>query len=315
MSVPAKNSAKERDKRTAGGRRGGRAAAPWRSCTCGYHRRLARFLSRFTPRYENVEEIINDTFMVVWQSAKDFRNASQVSTWIIGIAYRTALKSFRRQKNHTGARSLEDYPEQTVDPDVRRGSAGLVEARPESSADRAATDLGTRLSHGAFVGGNRGDHRLPGRHGQGAHVSCAREIAPIPACLGRRGSDRRRESDDARARTENSAEHQEISALLPWYVNATLEERERAARGRTRRPVCASVAMTWRQRALDSCERHDAPSRRSITCRWPRSNGCRRVSMACRVRSRRICRHPAVPAHSPRPRDAVAADGWRRRLP
>src|SRR6202167_797393 len=82
----------------------------------GYHRRLARFLSRFTPRYENVEEIINDTFMVVWQSAKDFRNASQVSTWIIGIAYRTALKSFRRQKNHAAAQSLEDYPEQTVDP-------------------------------------------------------------------------------------------------------------------------------------------------------------------------------------------------------
>ena len=83
-----------------------------------YHRRLARFLSRFTPRYENIEEIINDTFLVVWQCAKDFRNASQVSTWIIGIAYRTALKSFRRQKNHIGARSLEDYPEQTVDPTV-----------------------------------------------------------------------------------------------------------------------------------------------------------------------------------------------------
>ncbi|HWG71398.1 MAG TPA: sigma-70 family RNA polymerase sigma factor, partial [Steroidobacteraceae bacterium] len=74
------------------------------------------FLSRFTPRYENVEEIINDTFMVVWQSAKDFRNASQVSTWVIGIAYRTALKSLRRQKNHAAARSLDEYPEQTVDP-------------------------------------------------------------------------------------------------------------------------------------------------------------------------------------------------------
>lgn len=81
-----------------------------------YHRRLARFLSRFTPRYENVEEIINDTFLVVWQCAKDFRHASQVSTWIIGIAYRTALKSFRRQKNHIGARSLDELPEQTVDP-------------------------------------------------------------------------------------------------------------------------------------------------------------------------------------------------------
>ena len=81
-----------------------------------YHRRLARFLSRLTPRYENIEEIINDTFLVVWQSAKDFRSASQVSTWIIGIAYRTALKSFRSQKNHNAARSIEDYPEQTVDP-------------------------------------------------------------------------------------------------------------------------------------------------------------------------------------------------------
>ena len=84
----------------------------------GYHRRLARFLSRFTSRYENVEEIINDTFMVVWQSAKDFRNASQVSTWIFGIAYRTALKSLRRQKNHAAALSLDESPELTVDPEA-----------------------------------------------------------------------------------------------------------------------------------------------------------------------------------------------------
>jgi RNA polymerase sigma-70 factor (ECF subfamily) len=81
-----------------------------------YHRRLARFLFRFTPRYENVEEIINDTFMTVWQSAKDFRNASRVSTWIFGIAYHTALKSVRRQRHHTAALNLDDYPEQTIDP-------------------------------------------------------------------------------------------------------------------------------------------------------------------------------------------------------
>jgi RNA polymerase sigma-70 factor, ECF subfamily len=81
-----------------------------------YHRRLARFLSRFTPRYENVEEIINDTFMAVWQHAKDFRNASQVSTWILAIAYRTALNSLRRQKNHAAAQNLADCPEQVIDP-------------------------------------------------------------------------------------------------------------------------------------------------------------------------------------------------------
>jgi RNA polymerase sigma-70 factor (ECF subfamily) len=115
MTLPVKNSPKERDNALLAAIAAGDRRA-LEELYLSYHRRLARFLSRFTPRYENVEEIINDTFMVVWQNAKDFRSASQVSTWIIGIAYRTALKSFRRQKNHTGTGSLEDYPEQTVDP-------------------------------------------------------------------------------------------------------------------------------------------------------------------------------------------------------
>jgi RNA polymerase sigma-70 factor (ECF subfamily) len=82
----------------------------------GYQRRLVRFLSRFTQRHENIEEIINDTFMVVWRNASNFRYASQVSSWIFGIAYRTALKSIRRQKKHSVAQSLDDCAEQTVDP-------------------------------------------------------------------------------------------------------------------------------------------------------------------------------------------------------
>ncbi len=61
-----------------------------------YHRRLARFLTRLTSRAEVAEEIVNDTFWVIWQRAGDFRGASLVSTWILGIAYRRALKSFRR---------------------------------------------------------------------------------------------------------------------------------------------------------------------------------------------------------------------------
>jgi RNA polymerase sigma-70 factor (ECF subfamily) len=60
-----------------------------------YHRRLARFLTRLTTRYDVAEEIINDTFWVVWQRAADFRGASQVSTWIMGIAYRRGLKTLR----------------------------------------------------------------------------------------------------------------------------------------------------------------------------------------------------------------------------
>jgi RNA polymerase sigma-70 factor (ECF subfamily) len=61
-----------------------------------YHRRLARFLTRVTSRYDLAEEIINDTFWVIWQRAGEFRGASNVSTWIMGIAYRRGLKALKR---------------------------------------------------------------------------------------------------------------------------------------------------------------------------------------------------------------------------
>ena len=72
-----------------------------------YHRRLARFLTRLTHRREDAEEIINDTMWIVWQRASDFRGASRVSTWVMGIAYRRALKMIRRAVTHERAMLLE----------------------------------------------------------------------------------------------------------------------------------------------------------------------------------------------------------------
>ena len=63
-----------------------------------YYQRLTRLLGRMSMRREDVEEIINDTFWVVWTKAADFRGASQLSTWIIGIAYRRALNTLRRER-------------------------------------------------------------------------------------------------------------------------------------------------------------------------------------------------------------------------
>jgi RNA polymerase sigma-70 factor, ECF subfamily len=56
---------------------------------------MARFLTRLTRRYDIAEEVINDTFWVVWRNAKSFRGDSQPSTWILGIAYRKARSAFR----------------------------------------------------------------------------------------------------------------------------------------------------------------------------------------------------------------------------
>jgi RNA polymerase sigma-70 factor (ECF subfamily) len=61
-----------------------------------YHKRLSRFLMRVCRGRELAEEIINDTMFAVWQKAGDFRGEAQVSTWILGIAYRQALKALRR---------------------------------------------------------------------------------------------------------------------------------------------------------------------------------------------------------------------------
>jgi RNA polymerase sigma-70 factor (ECF subfamily) len=66
-----------------------------------YHRRLSRFISRLTTRRDLADEIINDTLWTVWRKAGDFRGASQVSTWILGIGYRQALTSLRRAGAHT----------------------------------------------------------------------------------------------------------------------------------------------------------------------------------------------------------------------
>jgi len=72
-----------------------------------YHRRLARFLSRVTRGREDAEDIVNDTLWIVWQRAGDFRGESRVSTWIMGIAYRQALKLIRRAATHARAMTLE----------------------------------------------------------------------------------------------------------------------------------------------------------------------------------------------------------------
>jgi RNA polymerase sigma-70 factor (ECF subfamily) len=70
----------------------------FRRLYCLYHRRLHRFLSRFACERGTAEEIINDTMLVVWQSAAEFRGDAKASTWILGIAYRRALKALERHR-------------------------------------------------------------------------------------------------------------------------------------------------------------------------------------------------------------------------
>jgi RNA polymerase sigma factor (sigma-70 family) len=73
-----------------------------------YHPRLDRFLGLMTSRRTVVEEALNDTMLVVWNSAAAYNGQSKVSTWIFAIAYRTALKTLRRQDEPVDGSSIDE---------------------------------------------------------------------------------------------------------------------------------------------------------------------------------------------------------------
>ena len=75
-----------------------------------YHRRLLQFLSRLSSRREALEEAINDTFWIVWQKAGEFRGGSRVSTWIMGIAWRCAMKALRRNSDSSAEAFANSMP-------------------------------------------------------------------------------------------------------------------------------------------------------------------------------------------------------------
>jgi RNA polymerase sigma-70 factor, ECF subfamily len=83
-----------------------------------YRGRLARFLLRVTRTRADLEEIINDTLLIVWRRSGDFRGASRVSTWIFGIAYRCALRSIRRAAMWSRASALPVHEGEPLVDDV-----------------------------------------------------------------------------------------------------------------------------------------------------------------------------------------------------
>jgi RNA polymerase sigma-70 factor (ECF subfamily) len=115
-----------------------------------YHRRLARFLTRLTRRYDIAEEVVNDTFWVVWRKAHTFRGDSQPSTWILGIAYRKARNAFRTSarlaEKNLEIEQLPPTDEQPTDVEELRDWLGraLAELPVEQ---RLAVELCYELGH------------------------------------------------------------------------------------------------------------------------------------------------------------------------
>jgi RNA polymerase sigma-70 factor (ECF subfamily) len=90
-----------------------------------YHPRLTRFLINLIHRPTLVEEVLNDTLMVVWEKADTFNGTSKLSTWMFGIAYRKAMKALRKQDEPIDDPAAEQRPslDPTPEDDLGRSRA------------------------------------------------------------------------------------------------------------------------------------------------------------------------------------------------
>ncbi len=111
-----------------------------------YHPRLTRFLLHLIRRPTLVEEVLNDTMLVVWNRADSFNGASKLSTWVFAIAYRKAMKGVRRADDPVEDRESDARVSTAPGPEElsaqHRLHALLVRAMDElSPAHRAVIDL------------------------------------------------------------------------------------------------------------------------------------------------------------------------------
>jgi RNA polymerase sigma-70 factor (ECF subfamily) len=111
-----------------------------------YHPRLTRFLHTLVRRPTIVEEVLNDTMMVVWDRPDSFHGASKLSTWIFSIAYRKAMKGLRKQDEPIEDKDAESRVSLDAAPDESSGQARvhrlLLDAMAElSPTHRAVVDL------------------------------------------------------------------------------------------------------------------------------------------------------------------------------
>jgi len=82
-----------------------------------YYPRLTRFLRRMLRQQGLVDEVLDDTMLVIWRKAHTYDASSKLSTWIFAIAYRQALRALRRADHGVAAEGNEPASPAESEPD------------------------------------------------------------------------------------------------------------------------------------------------------------------------------------------------------
>jgi RNA polymerase sigma factor (sigma-70 family) len=83
-----------------------------------YRPRLRRFITGITRQPALVEEVLDDTMMVVWRKAHACSHDAKVSTWIFAIAWRQALHALRRNDDRFESGDGEHTSSAEPGPDI-----------------------------------------------------------------------------------------------------------------------------------------------------------------------------------------------------
>lgn len=102
-----------------------------------YYHRVLQFVNRMLRDRRLAEEVVDDTMLAVWKGAGNFQGRSSVSTWILGIAYRRALKTIDSNKRHSHFDHDSDRIDYSADP--------TFESNPEAAI--TAGDLREHIDH------------------------------------------------------------------------------------------------------------------------------------------------------------------------
>ncbi len=94
-------------------------------------------------RPELIEEVFDDVMWVVWERAASFDGRGRVSTWLLGIAHRKALKALEKTRRHDRTAGdlaqLDQRVEGSRVHDEERALVGRAELRALARAIDALT--------------------------------------------------------------------------------------------------------------------------------------------------------------------------------
>lgn len=103
-----------------------------------YRKRIFSLGLSFFKNSDDTEDFVQDVLVKVYISLASFRGESQFSTWLMRIAYNTAINSIKRKKEYTSLAEdfdIEDSSENPEDQLLRKCSrmaiASALETLPE----------------------------------------------------------------------------------------------------------------------------------------------------------------------------------------